>query len=48
VVITYRFGEDAGQGFLHGFAGLLLFTVAIVLLSLVDRVADRVLPAAWR
>ena len=25
VLITYHFGDEAGQGFVHGFAGILLF-----------------------
>lgn len=36
VVVTYHFGDDAGQGFVHDFAGLLLFGVALVLMACVD------------
>jgi exosortase B len=36
VLITYKFGDDAGQGFLHGAAGLSLFVVALVMLFLLD------------
>ena len=35
-LITYRFGDQAGQGFLHGFAGVLLFVVAVLCLYLLD------------
>lgn len=31
-LITYYFGDAAGQGFLHGFAGLVLFVTALVLI----------------
>jgi len=36
VLVTYYFGDAAGQGFLHGFAGLLLFLVALALLFVLD------------
>lgn len=29
-LITYHFGDEAGQGFLHGFAGLVLFMTALL------------------
>jgi len=35
-LITYYFGNDVGQGFIHGFAGLVLFTVALLLILTVD------------
>jgi exosortase B len=31
-LITYHFGDAAGQGFLHGFAGMLLFVSALLLI----------------
>ncbi|MFN4266257.1 MAG: exosortase B [Aquabacterium sp.] len=43
-LITYHFGDEAGQGFLHGFAGLVLFTTAMFLMMGIDsllRVASR-------
>jgi exosortase B len=42
-LITYWFGDAAGQGFLHGFAGLLLFAVALVLIIAVDDLLGRVM-----
>ena len=30
-LVTYYFGDAVGQGFIHGFAGLLLFAVALML-----------------
>jgi exosortase B len=35
-LITYHFGDAAGQGFLHGFAGMVLFVSALVLIIAVD------------
>jgi exosortase B len=37
-LVTYYFGDDAGQGFIHGFAGMVLFLVALVLIICVDNV----------
>ena len=36
-LITYYFGDAAGQGFLHWFAGITLFLVALVLILVVDK-----------
>ena len=33
---TYHFGDEAGQGFLHGFAGMVLFLSALLLIMGVD------------
>ena len=33
VLVTYRLGDEAGQGFLHGAAGMVLMLVALVLFS---------------
>jgi exosortase B len=35
-LITYYFGDAAGQGFLHGFAGMVLFITALLLILTVD------------
>jgi exosortase B len=35
-LITYHFGDAAGQGFLHGFAGMVLFVTALLLIIGVD------------
>jgi len=32
ILITYYFGDEAGQGFVHGFAGMVLFIVALTLI----------------
>jgi exosortase B len=43
VLVTYHFGDEAGQGFVHGFAGLVLFVVALVLMLATDAVIGTVL-----
>jgi exosortase B len=35
-LITYHFGDAAGQGFLHGFAGMVLFLSALLLILSFD------------
>ncbi|MBI5659255.1 MAG: exosortase B [Nitrosomonadales bacterium] len=35
-LITYYFGDEAGQGFLHGFAGMILFLSGLVLIMGAD------------
>ena len=35
-LITYHFGDEAGQGFLHGFAGMVLFISALLIIMGVD------------
>lgn len=35
-LITYHFGDEAGQGFLHGFAGMMLFITALLIIMGVD------------
>lgn len=43
-LITYYFGDEAGQGFLHGFAGIMIFVVAVLLLFLFDAILGSVFP----
>jgi exosortase B len=35
-LVTYYLGDEAGQGFLHGFAGMVLFLTALMLIMAVD------------
>ena len=44
-LVTYHLGDAAGQGFLHGFAGMVLFVVALVLVMGVDALLGRLLAA---
>ena len=45
VLVTYHFGDEAGQGFVHGFAGMVLFMVALGLMLIVDKLIGLVFPA---
>lgn len=45
VLVTYHFGDEAGQGFVHGFAGMVLFLVALGLMLMLDRILGLFLPA---
>ena len=38
ILVTYYFGEAAGQGFIHDFAGLTVFMVALLLIFGLDAV----------
>lgn len=46
-LITYHFGDAAGQGFLHGFAGMVLFLSALLLIMGVDSLVQCV-DKRWR
>jgi exosortase B len=48
VLITYYFGDAAGQGFLHGFAGMVLFMSALVLIFLVDTLIGAMIANRWK
>jgi len=47
VLITYHFGDAAGQGFLHGAAGIVLMLVALMAFFALDWCMARWLPV-WR
>jgi exosortase B len=38
VLVTYHFGDEAGQGFIHDFAGMVLFLVGLILMLFTDRI----------
>lgn len=38
VLVTYHFGDEAGQGFIHGFAGMALFVIALLIIFVLDGV----------
>ena len=46
VLVTYYLGDEAGQGFLHGAAGMLLMLVALFFFFALDWVLANFLPAA--
>ena len=43
VLVTYYLGDEAGQGFLHGAAGMVLMLVALLFFFLLDAILDKVL-----
>ena len=48
VMITYYMGDEAGQGFLHGAAGIVLMMVALAVFFAVDWALVRLLPEGRR
>ncbi|MFT3857427.1 MAG: exosortase B [Aquabacterium sp.] len=38
VLVTYYYGDQVGQGFVHSFSGLVLFSVSLVSIYFIDRV----------
>jgi exosortase B len=44
VLVTFYLGDEAGQGFLHGAAGMVLMLVALLFFFFLDTVLDKVLP----
>jgi exosortase B len=40
-LITYHFGDEAGQGFLHNFSGMVLFMTALVLIIAIDTIIQK-------
>lgn len=44
VLVTYHLGDEAGQGFLHGFAGVMLFVIGLLFLFMLDWVLGFILP----
>lgn len=45
VLVTFHFGDEAGQGFIHDFAGMVLFMVALVLMLITDKLLGLFMPA---
>jgi exosortase B len=43
VLVTFYYGDAAGQGFLHGFAGMVLFSAALILVFTLDWLLSLVL-----
>ena len=44
ILVTYHLGDEAGQGFLHGFAGIMLFIIGLLFLFLLDGILGFFLP----
>ena len=45
MLITYHFGDEAGQGFLHGAAGMVLMLAALVFFFVLDAALALVIKA---
>jgi exosortase B len=45
VLITYYLGDEVGQGFIHGFAGIVLFASALALTIFVDHILRALVPS---
>ena len=43
VLVTYHYGDAAGQGFLHGFSGMMLFVVALLSVLFLDAILVRLI-----
>jgi exosortase len=48
ILLTYFFGDEVAQGYLHFTAGFVLFAVALGLVFASDRLLARILPRSWR
>ena len=48
ILLTYFFGDEVAQGFLHETAGLFLFAVDLLLVFALDKALWRVVPKSWR
>jgi exosortase/archaeosortase family protein len=46
VLVTYHFGDEAGQGFVHGFAGMVLFMTALGIMLVADKLLGLVFAGA--
>ena len=47
-LVTYYYGDAAGQGFLHGFSGIVLFATALAMVIVADDLLGRVRANGWR
>ena len=48
ILLTYFFGDEVAQGFLHYTAGFLLFAIDLMLVFAVDNLLVRIVPRSWR
>ena len=48
ILLTYFFGDEVAQGFLHVTAGLFLFVITLILVFALDLLLWKVLPASWK
>jgi len=45
ILVTYHFGDEAGQGFVHGFAGMVLFMAGLMLMLATDKLLGLFIPS---
>ena len=48
ILLTYFYGDEVAQGFLHYTAGMFLFAIDLLLVFALDSLLARVLPKSWR
>ncbi len=48
ILVTYHMGDEAGQGFLHGFAGIMLFIIGLLFLFTLDGMLGFIFPDRLR
>lgn len=41
-LITFHMGDEAGQGFLHNFSGMILFLTALILIIVIDSLIQKI------
>lgn len=45
ILVTYHFGDAAGQGFVHDFAGMVLFMAGLILMLMTDKLLGLFIPS---
>ncbi len=45
ILVTYHFGDEAGQGFVHDFAGMVLFMAGLMLMLVTDKLLGLFMPS---
>lgn len=45
ILVTYHFGDAAGQGFVHDFAGMVLFMAGLILMLITDKLLGLFIPS---
>jgi len=48
ILLTYFFGDEVAQGFLHYTAGFFLFVIDLILVFLLDNLLIKLVPKSWR
>lgn len=48
ILLTYFFGDEVAQGFLHEVSGIFLFAIDLLLVFMLDQFLWKILPASWK